>query len=306
MDPSPSLQAAQQLHQTALKRLRRSPSTLKQYRIYIGGYVRFIEERGGPMDLEHALTPDLVSDYQDSVRATSMGTRDGASAERDSVRLVKTFSRWLWRRGFVANDPLARLEPPRLAKLHRLPYTEAEARRLLVAARSGPRPIFARALLLLGLDTGCRIGELCAADLGDLDLGAGAILFRHTKNGHPRRVIFQGPSLEALRAWLEARVAVGGEQALFTSAAGDRLTYGEAYRLYARLGKAAGVPNCIPHRGRHTHASELIAELPGAELQLRHRLGHMSHQVLADYVSVTERSAREIAAVASLSSKWNL
>jgi integrase len=80
----------------------------------------------------------------------------------------------------------------------------------------------------------------------------------------------------------------------------------QAHRFWAKLGKAAGVEHCIPHRGRHTHASELLAELPGAEIHLRHRLGHISGQVLADYVTISERSAREVAVIASLSAKWGL
>lgn len=311
MDPT-LLQAAHELHLTALRRLRRSPWTLHSYRIYCGAFLRFVDERR----LSPALTSlnrDVVEQFQDYVRARSMGSRDGAAAERQSIRVVKTWSRWLWKRGFFEHDPLARIDLPRLAKLHRLPYTQAEARRLAAAAEHCHRPVFARALLLVILDTGCRIGELRAADVEDLDLSVGAITFRHAKGGHVRRVVFGvstaidgGPCLAALRAWLEVRLALHDEHALFTSKCGDRATYKQLHGLWARLGKSAGVSNCIPHRGRHTHASELLAELPGAETQLRQRLGHLSTEVLADYVTVTERAARQIADVASLSAKWAL
>ncbi len=73
-------------------------------------------------------------------------------------------------------------------------------------AQQGPDPCMERALLLLGLDTGCRIGELCMANVEDLDLEAGSILFRTTKNGRPQRVFFRvagqpdgGPCVVALQ-----------------------------------------------------------------------------------------------------------
>jgi hypothetical protein len=59
-------------------------------------------------------------------------------------------------------------------------------------------------------------------------------------------------------------------------------------------------------RGRHTHASEFLAELPGAELHLRKRMGHISHDVLAEYVLISDTSARQVADVASVSAKWGL
>jgi integrase/recombinase XerC len=306
------LRAGHLLHLQSLARLRRRPATLTIYRVYVGMFLRFLEERGisnGP----DALNPRNVGDFQDWHRAHSTGSRDGASAERMAVRLLKSFSRWLWRRSYLGHDPLERLQTPNLPKIHRAPFSEIEVRSLVGAARRGREPDLHRALLLLGLDTGSRIGELCGLELDDLDLEGGYVIFRLTKGGRPRRVFFGvpsqlrgGPCAVALRLWLERRPAQAGVKSLFTNAEGYPLSTDQARGIYRQLGIVAGVPNCIPHRGRHTHASELLAEMPGAEIQLRHRLGHLSKDVLADYVSVSDRSAREIAGVASLSVKWNL
>lgn len=307
-----SLLSAHQLHLKARMRLHRRPQTLKAYEIYVGAYLRFLEERGIPPTLR-ALTIANANEFQDWVRSRSMGSRDGAAAERYALRIIKQFSRWLWRRGFFEHDPLARLELPHLPKLHRLPYGELEVRRLLSAAAASSRPTFGRALLLLQFDTGCRIGELCAADVDDVDLVVGAITFRHTKNGQTRRVIFGvdtlpggGACVAAVAGWLRGRTAVAGCRALFTDVAGERTTWRQAHRYWAQLGAAAGVANPIPHRARHTHASELFAEMPGAELPLRARLGHLSRDVLEAYVTVPERAARKVANIASLSAKWAL
>lgn len=311
-DATSPLYAAHLAHLEALRRQRRQPATMKVYRIYVGGYLRFLDDRlAVPSDLSH-LNSFLVGEYQDWVSKHSRGTRDGASAEHQAVRLLKIFSRWLWRRGFLESDTLARVEPPRLTKLHRAPFSESEVRRLLEAARLGPNPFMERALLLLGLDTGARIGELCSIEFGDLDLDEGAVLFRKTKTGRPRRVFFRvptredgGPCVAALRDWLAVR-RHSEAPTVFIGRDGGPLSTDTARRIYRSLGASAGVPRCHPHRGRHTAATEFLAELPGAELHLRNRLGHLSAEVLSDYVTVSDTMARHVAETASISAKWNL
>jgi hypothetical protein len=76
--------------------------------------------------------------------------------------------------------------------------------------------------------------------------------------------------------------------------------------IFSELGRAARVPDCHPHKCRHTAATEFLAERPGAEIQLRSRLGQVSGQVLADYVTISDPTATEAAGVASLSAKWGL
>ncbi len=312
-DALDDLYAAHLSHLESLRRSRRQPATLSLYSTYVGGYVHFLTGQGIDTPGLECLSPALVGHYQDWVRANGRGTRDGAAAEYQAVRLVKIFSRWLWRRGIVAADPLARVEAPKLPKLHRVPFTAADVRLLLEAVRLGPNPIMERALLLLlGLDTGCRVGEMVGVEFDDLDLDAGVVLFRRTKGGRPRRVFFRvasrpdgGPCVVALRDWLAVRPRTEAPT-VFVTREGQPLTTDQARRIYRALGQSAGVPHCHPHRARHTSASEFLAELPGAELHLRNRLGHLSSEVLHDYVTISDVSARYVAETASLSEKWGL
>lgn len=307
-----ALYAAHVAHLEALRRQRRAASTIRIYGLYIGGFVRFLTDRGIECPTLEHLTPDWIGKYQDHIHSHSQGTRGGVVAERHAVTMLKIFSRWLWRRGLLPNDPLARVEPPRLAKFHRSPFTEADVRALLEAARLGPNPVMERALLLLTLDTGCRVGELVSVEIGDLDLDTGLVIFRKTKNGRPRRVFFGvagkpdgGPCIVALREWLAIRPRTE-TMVLFVSRHGASLSTDSVRRIYRLLGESAGVTNCHPHRGRHTAASEFLSELPGAELHLRNRLGHVSADVLADYITISDQTARHVAETASLSAKWDL
>jgi integrase/recombinase XerC len=315
-----SLRDALQLYLDSLRRAGRTPSTLDSYQRYLDYFVGFVEAQVGGRSrarLRH-LTPDLVGQAQDALAAKATGSRGGAAAVAAMVLRVKMFSIWLWRRDYLATDPLARVQKVSLPILHRRPFSETEAKRLLINVAGGPNPVMERALLLLGFDTGGRIGEICAVDVGDLDMDKASVLFRHTKNGRPRLVFFGvetalggGPCAVALRQWLRERPETltkdgQGEQALFLNRHGERLTVAQARNIYKALGRATGVAAVFPHRTRHTHASELLAELPGAEMHLRRRLGHLSNEVLSFYVQINDREAQKIAATASLSNKWGL
>jgi len=306
------LVGAAEFHRRGIERLGRSQATLKLYAIYENSFLAFLFEHDVEPSLD-ALNPQFVREWQSWLRSKSQGRRGGVVTEKQGVSTLKTWARWLWDNDVYAYDPLARLKVPRVQKIHRKPFSEDEAKRLVAAAAAGPNPIRDRALLLLLFDSGCRVGELCATAVTDLDLVEGRILFRRTKNGQPRSVVIRvtnrrdgGPSLSALRNWLKVREARPGVQALFTTREHLPLSTRRVREIFAELGQSARVPNSHPHRTRHSHATEFLAQRPGAELQLRSRLGQLSREVLNDYISISDPTAAEIAEVASLSARWNL
>jgi integrase/recombinase XerC len=299
-------------HERTLERLNRSPQTLRLYRCYENSFMAFLTEHDVQLTLD-ALNPQFVREWQPWLRSRSTGRRGGIVSEKTGVVTLKTWSRFLWDNEVLPVDPLARLKVPRVQKIQRKPFTQDEATRLVQAASAAANPIRDRALLLMLFDTGCRIGELCAATVADVDLVGGSITFTRTKNGHPRTVRFivqnrrdGGSCLAALRNWLKVREARPGVESLFTTRERLPLSTRRARELFVEFGQAAHVPGASPHRCRHTAATEFMAERPGAEIQLRSRLGQISHGVLSDYVSQSDPTAIEAAGVASLSTKWNL
>ncbi len=303
---------AAEFHRRCLERLNRSPMTLQLYAVYENSYLAFLLEHEVEPALD-ALNPQFVREWQAWLRSRSTGRRGGVVTEKQGVMTLKTWARFLMDNDIYPFDPLARLKVPRVQKIHRKPFSESEARRLVQVAAAGSNPIRDRALLLMLLDTGCRVGELCAAAVDDVDLAQGSILFRRTKNGNPRQVVFRvptrrdgGPAMSALRNWLKVREARDGVQALFTTREKLPLSTRRVREIFSELGQAARVPDCHPHRTRHSAASEFLAQRPGAEIQLRSRLGHLSREVLSDYVSMSDQTVAEVAAVASLSARWNL
>lgn len=303
---------AAEFHRRALERLNRSQATLRLYRIYQDSFLAFLLEHEVEPTLD-AFNAQFVREWQAWLRGKSTGRRGGLVTERQGVLVMKTWARFLCDNDVYPFDPLGRLKVPRVQKIHRKPFSEDEARRLVQAASAGPNPIRDRALLLMMLDTGCRVGELCGATLADIDLIEGSIVFVHTKGGNPRKVTFRvpsrrdgGPSLAALRNWLRIREARVGVEAIFTTRERLALSTRRVREIFAELGAAARVAGAIPHRTRHSAASEFLAQRPGAEIQLRSRLGQLSKDVLADYITLSDRTVAEVAEAASLSTRWNL
>lgn len=303
---------AAEFHRRSLERLNRSPHTLRLYRTYQDSFLSFLVEHDVEPTLD-ALNPQFVREWQSWLRNKSTGRRGGVVTEKAGVTTMKIWGRFLTDNDVYAIDPLGRLKVPRVVKLHRKPFSEDEARRLVQAASAGSNPIRDRAILLMLFDTGCRVGELFGATVADVDLGEGSIVFRHTKNGRPRKVFFRvpsrrdgGPALSALRNWLKIREARAGVDELFTTRESLAMSTRRVREIFTELGTAARVPNAHPHRTRHSAASEFLAQRPGAEIQLRSRLGQISKPVLDDYISMSDQTVGEVAEVASLSSRWNL
>ncbi len=102
------------------------------------------------------------------------------------------------------------------------------------------------------------------------------------------------------------REARPGVEALFTTRERYALSTRRVREIFAEFGRAERVPDAHPHRTRHTSASAFLSQRPGAELQLRSRLGHIDRSTLGDYISWTDPDQIEAAEVASLSARWRL
>jgi hypothetical protein len=87
---------------------------------------------------------------------------------------------------------------------------------------------------------------------------------------------------------------------LFLGRDGFPLSANAGADIIKRLGQAAGVENCIPHRLRHTFATWYLTSHPGDELGLRRIIGHASNEVTADYVHLAQSTVAQRAGQSSL------
>lgn len=137
--------------------------------------------------------------------------------------------------------------------------TAPELAALFEAAIRASRPnVRARDLALLAVlsQAALRVHEAVALDLDQVDLATGTLLSVRGKGGTVSDLPLNRPAVELLRACIAERSAPAGEQALFLSGRGTRLSIRAVEALLQRLRRAMGTAKKItPHTLRHTAAT---------------------------------------------------
>jgi integrase/recombinase XerC len=142
--------------------------------------------------------------------------------------------------------------------------------------------------------TGARVGELCGADLDDLDLAERTL--RVVGKGDKERVVpFGVPAAEAVRAWIDrGRPALAGDvagRALLLGRRGGRADQRQIRAVAHAVAALSGVDDVAPHALRHTAATHLLEG--GSDLRsVQEVLGHASLATTQRYTHVTAERLR--------------
>ncbi|OHD71824.1 MAG: hypothetical protein A2V99_00440 [Spirochaetes bacterium RBG_16_67_19] len=173
------------------------------------------------------------------------------------------------------------------------------------AAASMPEPAASfwelrdRLILELLYATGCRVSELAAVNLTDLDLGARSIRVRG-KGGRERVVFYGAPAAGVLKECLLSRRALalerGGEagKALLLNRRGRRITVRGIQGIVEKALRASGLPKpASPHTFRHSFATHLLNR--GRDIRkVQELLGHANLSSTQVYTHLDiERLAEE-------------
>ena len=160
----------------------------------------------------------------------------------------------------------------------------------LLTVKAGVRD---RAMILLLLRTGMRIGELLHTRVHDVVFSEKKILIWESKKNLVGRVVYFTDDAEAaLKQWLKKRQDRSGF--LFYGRNGGALTYAAARIVFMKYMAKAG----LSHKGytvhclRHTYATELInARMPIEYLQPL--MGHTSLEVTRRYARLRDKTREE-------------
>jgi integrase/recombinase XerD len=163
---------------------------------------------------------------------------------------------------------------------------------------------------LLLLDTGLRSSELCALNLGDVDLKSGKILVRGgeaggAKGGKGRTVYLGAAARRAVWRYLVTRDDKTDERAPLFSAGLRHLTRDALRHLVGRLGHAADVKDAHPHRFRHTFAITYL-RWGGDVFTLQRLLGHGSLDMVQYYARLAQVDLEQAHRRASPVDNWQL
>ena len=150
-----------------------------------------------------------------------------------------------------------------------------------------------RAMVLVLLRTGMRIGELLITRLHDVNIKQRTITIREgRKNRRGRVVYFSDDARDALRAWLKKRDPQG--EFLFHSRGSKAMCYTTARMTFEKYRDRAGLAHkrYSLHCLRHTFASELLNA--GMRLEcLQQLLGHDSIEVTRRYARLTDTTREQ-------------
>jgi site-specific recombinase XerD len=208
---------------------------------------------------------------------------------RGRLGCVNAFLRFLIEEGVVRHEVLSKRITVKLPES--LPRAmDPEDVKVLLGVIDNTRN---RAMILMLLRTGMRIGELLALRLEDISLHEQKVMIHEAnKTGVGRVVYFSADAREALLSWLKEKDP--REDVLFYGRSVECLAYSTARVMFKKyLGKAG-----LLHKGyslhslRHTYATELLNA--GMRLEcLQPLLGHTNLEVTRRYARLTDKTREE-------------
>ncbi len=275
-----------------------SAHTIKSYLTDLAEYAAFLEatQTGG------GIGPGEASHHD--IRAwlgTLVGKREKSSVAR-KLSTLRTFYRFLVRKGYRDDNPAALVSYPRLPERLTAYLTVDDVFCLLSLPDRTTAPGKRDAAILeLLYSTGIRVGEMTALDGADIDWDESVL--RVMGKGKKERIVPIGePALLSLRDYSAARTPVGwgvkesaiDPGALFLNRRGSRLTDRSVNRIikkYILMG--ALTLNVSAHKLRHAFATHLLEM--GADLRdIQEMLGHETISTTQRYTHVTIDTLMEI------------
>jgi len=211
------------------------------------------------------------------------------STVRTKLACLIAFLHFLIEQEVISGTLLKRHMKLRLPEILPRAMHPADVRKLLSVIED----IRDRALILLLLRTGIRIGEALGLRLNDLDMrGRKVHLYQGEKNSMGRVVYLSDDVLLALKLWLRQRDQ--NKEFVFYGRGNKPICYSTGRSRFVKCIQKAGLEQkgYTVHCLRHTFASELLNA--GMRLEcLQQLLGHQDIEVTRRYARLTDRTREE-------------
>ena len=205
------------------------------------------------------------------------------------LRSVKAFLRFLIDQEVIDHRVLSRRITVKVPEALPRAIDPDDVKRLLTVIKD----VRNRAMILVLLRTGMRIGELINTKVRDINLKERRIeIYEAEKNRVGRVVYLSDDAQSALRNWFEQRDT--HKEFVFYSMGRDTMTYQGARAMFIKYLSKAGLANngYSLHCLRHTCASELLNA--GMRLEcLQQLLGHSSVEMTRRYARLTDKTREE-------------
>lgn len=263
-------------------RMNHKPSTLKGSFVAVSSFLIFYGDIG-KSHINEIVSNDLeafIEHEQDrGLKVTTVRTR---------LHSLFAFLRFLIDQDIIDGRILKRKIKLKVPDFLPRAIAPGDVRKILGVIKE----IRARALILVLLRTGMRIGELLGLKMIDLDVHERKIhIYEGEKNYLGRVVYLSDDALMAIKLWLSKREQ--GREYLFYGLR-SKLCYTSARNIFTHYLRETG----LQHKGytihslRHTFASELLNA--GMRLEcLQLLLGHRDIEMTRRYARLTDKSREE-------------
>ncbi len=244
-----------------------SPHTLSNYRRDLDKLARFCEDRQ-----LHSAADIQTGDIRAFAAQLHRQGKQGRSIQRN-LSAIRSFYGFLGRHHDLRHNPAQGVQAPK--QNQRLPKTlDADQVELYLKAQ-GTEPLDLRdqAMAELFYSSGLRLSELASLNRNDIDFPDQVVTVTG-KGGKTRNLPVGSVAIAAIKAWLAVRPDVAGEEALFTSTRGQRISVRNIQARLKKRGRETHMHQDVhPHMLRHSFASHVL-ESSGDLRAVQELLGH--------------------------------
>ena len=250
-----------------------SPKTIEFYEYTVGEFISFLST-------QEVGDPQLINAMHVRKYLSEVSNRGVSSATVHAhARGTRAFLSFLNEEGYIS-API-KVKMPRVEHKKMRVLSPDELNQILKVCKT----IRDKSLILFMVDTGVRQSEACFLDWIDVDIPAGVVNVRKTKNKKSRSVFI---GVKVRRALLRYRRTISHEDndPLFQTYSGTRLTPSGLRQVLRRISEKSGI-KFSAHDLRRTFAT-LSLRAGMNVLHLQSLLGHSSLEMTRRYVQMVE------------------
>lgn len=290
---------------------------------------------------ESRLSPHTIADYSNTFRKLTAFLESDLPANEITTGTIEAFlaaqkglkkktllnyhtglsALWQWgeSRGIVVRNIIRDITPPKPEIMEIQPFTEEDIK-LIFASLSKTKPYYtagrreaqntlhfadrSRAMILLMLDTGVRVSELCDLKVKDVDLRNKQVTV-FGKGSKERSIPISPRTAQSLWRYFTSKPDQLVFMPAFSTDQGLKLDRANVLKQCKRIGERAGVQDCHPHRFRHTFAIQYLRN-GGDIYTLQKILGHSTLDMVKRYLMIAQTDLTAAHRVASPVTRWGL
>ncbi|MBP6963843.1 MAG: tyrosine-type recombinase/integrase [Armatimonadetes bacterium] len=256
-----------------------SPNTISYYRYRLQAFERFCAD--SPVAPEN-VTPERIREF-----LTAEAEEKSATTANHAYLTLQAFFNFLVSDGFIAENPMQRVDRVKRRRTVIETFTQEQVERILSSCGKDFVGVRDRAMILVMVDCGLRVSELCGLTMDDISWTEQTLLV--VGKGDIERVVpFGQAARQALTQFMARRGALD-TKTVFVSTLGQPLNRHRARDIIKARCKEAGVTGvrCSPHTFRHTCAVWYLRN-GGDVFSLQKLLGHSDLTMTRRYCELSQ------------------